>query len=88
MNVPDHPAWEIPLPKLPAATSLCPVDELRGEALSLKKLRVVETGGNAYRRERTQWDSGAILSAHLRKAFEVIIIAGAELGAGVAAVIA
>jgi len=31
------------------------------EALGLKKLRVVETGGNAYQRERTQWDSGANL---------------------------
>ena len=28
---------------------------------ALKKLRVVETGGNAYMRERTQWDSGANL---------------------------
>jgi arginine deiminase len=32
-----------------------------GEALNLKKVRVVETGGNAYVRERTQWDSGANL---------------------------
>jgi arginine deiminase len=31
------------------------------ESLGLKKLRVVETGGNAYQRERTQWDSGANL---------------------------
>jgi arginine deiminase len=31
------------------------------QALGLKKLRVVETGGNAYMRERTQWDSGANL---------------------------
>lgn len=31
------------------------------EALGLKKVRVVETGGNAYMRERTQWDSGANL---------------------------
>jgi arginine deiminase len=31
------------------------------EALGFKKLRVVETGGNAYMRERTQWDSGANL---------------------------
>ncbi len=30
-------------------------------ALGLKQLRVVETGGNAYVRERTQWDSGANL---------------------------
>ena len=30
-------------------------------ALGLKKLRVVETGGTAYMRERTQWDSGANL---------------------------
>jgi arginine deiminase len=32
-----------------------------GQALGFKKLRVVETGGNAYMRERTQWDSGANL---------------------------
>jgi arginine deiminase len=32
-----------------------------GEALGIKKMRVVETGGNAYMRERTQWDSGANL---------------------------
>ncbi|MCX7888612.1 MAG: arginine deiminase [Rhodobacteraceae bacterium] len=31
------------------------------EALNLRKLRVVDTGGNAYVRERTQWDSGANL---------------------------
>jgi len=31
------------------------------DALGLKKLRVVETGGTAYMRERTQWDSGANL---------------------------
>lgn len=31
------------------------------EALGLKALRVVETGGNDYMRERTQWDSGANL---------------------------
>ncbi|MDD7911994.1 MULTISPECIES: arginine deiminase [Pseudovibrio] len=31
------------------------------KALGVKKMRVVETGGNAYVRERTQWDSGANL---------------------------
>ena len=31
------------------------------DALGLKKLRVIETGGNDYMRERTQWDSGANL---------------------------
>ena len=31
------------------------------EALGLKQLRVVETGGTDYMRERTQWDSGANL---------------------------
>ncbi len=35
--------------------------EVVAGALGLKKLRVVETGGNAYQRERTQWDSGANL---------------------------
>ena len=32
-----------------------------GDALGVKKMRVVETGGTAYMRERTQWDSGANL---------------------------
>ncbi len=31
------------------------------DSLGLKKMRVVETGGNDYVRERTQWDSGANL---------------------------
>ena len=31
------------------------------DALDIPRLRVVETGGNAYVRERTQWDSGANL---------------------------
>jgi len=31
------------------------------DALGIKKMRVVETGGTAYMRERTQWDSGANL---------------------------
>ena len=31
------------------------------DALGLRKMRIVETGGNAYLRERTQWDSGANL---------------------------
>jgi len=35
--------------------------ETVGEALGLKKMRVVETGGTDYMRERTQWDSGANL---------------------------
>ena len=34
--------------------------EVVGDALG-EKLRVVETGGNDYQRERTQWDSGANL---------------------------
>ena len=38
-----------------------PFVEVIAEALGLKKLRVVETGGSAYMRERTQWDSGANL---------------------------
>lgn len=40
-----------------------PFVEVVASALGLKKLRVVETGGNAYNRERTQWDSGANLVA-------------------------
>ncbi|WP_105384978.1 arginine deiminase [Neorhizobium alkalisoli] len=36
------------------------VDTVR-DALGLSKMRVVETGGNDYMRERTQWDSGANL---------------------------
>ncbi|KQW71724.1 arginine deiminase [Phenylobacterium sp. Root77] len=35
--------------------------ETIGEALGVKQMRVVETGGTAYMRERTQWDSGANL---------------------------
>jgi arginine deiminase len=35
--------------------------EVVAEALGVKKMRVVETGGTAYMRERTQWDSGANL---------------------------
>ena len=31
------------------------------EALGVKKMRAVETGGTAYMRERTQWDNGANL---------------------------
>jgi arginine deiminase len=32
-----------------------------GEALGIKKMRVIEAGDTAYQRERTQWDSGANL---------------------------
>ena len=32
-------------------------------AMGLPKLRIVETGGSDYVRERTQWDSGANLVA-------------------------
>jgi arginine deiminase len=38
-----------------------PFVETVAAALDLPRLRVVETGGNAYQRERTQWDSGANL---------------------------
>jgi arginine deiminase len=38
-----------------------PFVQVVAEALGLKKLRVVATGGTAYMRERTQWDSGANL---------------------------
>src|SRR6476620_2333741 len=38
-----------------------PFVDVVAESLGLKKLRVVETGGSAYMRERTQWDSGANL---------------------------
>lgn len=40
-----------------------PFTEVVADALGLPRLRVVETGGNAYARERTQWDSGANLVA-------------------------
>lgn len=36
-----------------------PLAEVVAAALGVKKMRVVETGGDAYMRERTQWDSGA-----------------------------
>jgi arginine deiminase len=39
-----------------------PFVDVVAEALGLKQLRVVETGGNAYMRERTQSDSGANLA--------------------------
>lgn len=35
--------------------------ETIADALGVREMRVVETGGNAYLRERTQWDSGANL---------------------------
>jgi arginine deiminase len=35
-----------------------PFVDVVAESLNLKKLRVVETGGNAYATERQQWDSG------------------------------
>jgi arginine deiminase len=38
-----------------------PLIETVREALGLKDIRVVETGGTDYMRERTQWDSGANL---------------------------
>lgn len=38
-----------------------PLAEVVAAALGVKKMRVVETGGDAYMRERTQWDSGANL---------------------------
>lgn len=38
-----------------------PFVDVVAQSLGLKKLRVVETGGDAYMRERTQWDSGANL---------------------------
>jgi arginine deiminase len=38
-----------------------PFVEAVGGALGIDELRVVETGGTAYMRERTQWDSGANL---------------------------
>jgi len=38
-----------------------PFVDVVAHALGLKKLRVIETGGSAYMRERTQWDSGANL---------------------------
>lgn len=38
-----------------------PFVDVVAEALGLPKLRVVETGGTDYVRERTQWDSGANL---------------------------
>ena len=40
-----------------------PFVEVVAAALNLKKLRVVETGGNAYAAERQQWDSGNNLVA-------------------------
>lgn len=38
-----------------------PFVDVVAESLGFKKFRVIETGGNAYMSERTQWDSGANL---------------------------
>lgn len=38
-----------------------PFVDVVADAVGVASLRVVETGGNAYQRERTQWDSGANL---------------------------
>jgi arginine deiminase len=35
-----------------------PLVDVVADALNLKKLRVIETGGDAYAAERQQWDSG------------------------------
>ena len=35
-----------------------PLLEVAKEALGLRELRVVDTGGNAYQTEREQWDDG------------------------------
>ena len=40
-----------------------PFTDVVADALGLREMRVVETGGDAYVRERTQWDSGANLLA-------------------------
>lgn len=40
-----------------------PFVDVVAESLGLKKLRVIETGGNAYAMERQQWDSGNNLVA-------------------------
>ena len=40
-----------------------PLTEVIASALGLPRLRVLETSGNAYVRERTQWDSGANIVA-------------------------
>jgi arginine deiminase len=40
-----------------------PFIDVVADAVGVPKLRVVETGGNDYMRERTQWDSGANLVA-------------------------
>lgn len=50
MNVPDHPAREITLPKLPAAASLGLLDELRGYPENLKPRGLCETLTGACRR--------------------------------------
>lgn len=38
-----------------------PFLEVVAQALGFKQLRVIETGGSEYQRERTQWDRGANL---------------------------
>ena len=66
-----------------------PFVETVADALGVKQMRVVETGGTAYVRERTQWDSGAnlvcaspgVVFAYDRNTHTNTIV-GAELGRG------
>ena len=56
----DHPIFRA---GLRAVLARSPEIQVVAEALQLKKLRVVETGGDAYAAERQQWDSGNNLVA-------------------------
>jgi len=59
--------------------------ETVGEALGLKELRVIPTGGDEFQQEREQWDDGNNVgtNARLRRAgVTVLEIDGSELGRG------
>ena len=63
---PDHDLLVPPEQRIRAASSCTrrtsPSSTWSPRRSGFKKLRVVETGGNDYQRERTQWDSGATWS--------------------------
>ena len=50
-------------PGVKVVEAVKPFTDVVAEALNLDKLRIVETGGNAYDSERQQWDSGNNLVA-------------------------
>ncbi|MEU4744928.1 arginine deiminase [Actinosynnema sp. NPDC023658] len=58
-----HPFTLRPGDPIEVTEEKLPFVDVVAEALNLPKLRIVETGGNAYASERAQWDSGNNLVA-------------------------